>query len=352
VVNARVKKEIRGFNMYKYFEKYDLDVEFYQRKLKDRLPSVIVDAHRHLNLPEHVKNITPETIQGDWALECGLVMSYEDSMQYDQILFPDQKIVPIALPWPLYDADTVSNNNYIAGLINNHGICGLYTVRPEYDIESIEQAYILGGFSGFKPYPYMASSVKGADVSIFDFMPRAQFALANKLKAPVLMHLPRAGRMPDPDNVREIRSILNDYPNVKLVIAHFGRCFNHEVFMKALEVLGSDIHGLWFDTAAVINPKVYSLAFENLDPHKILFGTDFPIMLWHGKREWPNGTYINLCRENFSWNKHYYPDQENSYTFIVYEQLNNILDAINGDRNLLHSIFQENTTGVYGCNTQ
>ena len=194
--------------MYNYFEKYNLDVEFYQQKIKDRLPSVIVDAHRDLNLPEHVKNITPETIQGDWALECGLVMSYEDSMQYDQILFPDQKIVPIALPWPLYDADTVSNNNYIAGLIKNHGICGLFTVRPEYDIESIEQEYILGGFSGFKPYPYMASTVKGADVSIFDFMPRAQFALANKLKAPVLMHLPRAGRMPDPDNVREIRSIL------------------------------------------------------------------------------------------------------------------------------------------------
>jgi uncharacterized protein len=334
--------------MYEYFEKYELDVKFYQEKLKDRLPTVITDAHRHFDLPEHVKNIKPETIQGDWALECGLLMSYEDSIQYDQILFPDQKIHPIALPWPLRDADTIANNSYIAGLISNYGISGLYTVRPEYEIQSIEHAYLLGGFSGFKPYPYMASPVKGAEVSIFDFMPREQFALANKLNAPVLMHLPRAGRLPDPDNVNEIRSILNDYPNVKLVIAHFGRCFNHEYFEKALKVLGNDIHRLWFDTAAVINPKVYSLAFENLDSHKILFGTDFPIMLWHGKREWPNGTYINLCRENFSWNKHYYPDQESNYTFIVYEQLNNILDAIGDDRNLLQKVFRGNATDVYG----
>jgi hypothetical protein len=334
--------------MNEYFKKYDLDLEYYQQNLKDRLPSTIIDAHRHYNLPEHVKNITPETIMGDWALECGLLMSYEDSVHYDHTLFPDQKIHPVGLPWPLRDADTVGNNNYIAELINNHDIRGLYTLRPEYDVEMIERDYLAGNFSGFKPYPYMASGIKGAEVSIFDFMTRPQFALANKLKAAVLMHLPRAGRLPDPDNVSELRTIMNDYPDVKMVIAHFGRCFNDKFFSRALEAFGDDIHGLWFDTSAVINSKVYALAFENLNYHKILFGTDFPIMLWHGKREWPGKKYVNLCREDFTWNKHQYPEQEDNYTFIVYEQLNSMLNAIDGDPDILKATFMKNAAEVYG----
>ena len=338
--------------MNEYFKKTDLDQKFYQENLQDRLPQIFIDAHRHYNLPEHVKNITPETIKGDWALESGLIMSYEDALVYDRTLFPDQTVFPVALPWPLRDADTVGNNNYISELIRGHGIRGLFTLRPEYEVELIEQAYLAGGFAGFKPYPYMASNIKGAEVSIFNFMTRPQFALANKLKAPVLMHLPRAGRLPDPDNVSEIRTILNDYPDVKLVIAHLGRCFNHHYFSRALEALGSDIDGVWFDTSAVINPKVYSLAFENLGPQKILFGTDFPIMLWHGNREWPDDKYINIVREDFSWNKHQHPEQEANYTFVVYEQLNNLLNVINGDQDLLRAVFLENAAAVYGYDLQ
>lgn len=334
--------------MQTYFKKYELDEKFYQDNLKGRLPALITDAHRHYNLPEHVKNITAEVIRGDWALECGLLMSIEDSLQYDQILFPDQRISCVALPWPLRDADTIGNNAYIAELVREHGMRGLYTVRPEFKVDRIKADYLEGGFSGFKPYPYMASEVKGAEVSIFDFMPHEQFALANELKAAVLMHLPRAGRLPDPDNVREIRTIINDYPDMKLVIAHFGRCFNHRLFEKALEALGEDVHGVWFDTSAVINPKVYALAFENLDSHRILFGTDLPIMLWHGKREWPDESYVNLCREDFSWNKHQYPDQEKDYTFFLYEQLNNTLDAIGDDGDLLQAVFRQNALDVYG----
>ncbi|MEA5047283.1 MAG: amidohydrolase family protein [Eubacteriales bacterium] len=333
--------------MYDYFKSLPNDRTFYQEHIRERLPIQIVDAHAHFNLPEHVKKITKEQIAADWALECGLLMSYEDAKTYTSTLLPDQSIRFVCLPWPLKDADTVANNQYIDSIVTQHGELGLFTNRPEYTAEYIEGAYLSGHYSGFKPYPYMASSVKGADISIFDFMPREQFALADRLHAAVLLHLPRKGRLPAEGNIQEIREIVNHYPNVKLVVAHFGRCFNHEYFQEALDLLGDDIHRVYFDTAAVINPKVYRMALDHLDYRRILFGTDMPIMLWHGKREWTDRSYVNLCRENFSWSPHKYPEEEANYTFIIYEQLNNLLDALDGDEAMKQAIFHDNALNVY-----
>ncbi len=333
--------------MYTYFHKTELDSLFYDRYLRGRLPDTIIDAHAHFNLPSHVASITSETIAGDWALECGLLMSYEDACHYSQVMFPNKQWEFVALPWPLRDANTKGNNAYISSLISDHALSGLYTVRPEYTTDQIETDYLAGRFSGFKPYPYMASAAKGANVSIFDFMPHEQFELANQLHASVLMHLPRAGRLPDPDNISEIRIILDRYPNVKLVVAHFGRCFQLEYFEKALNALGEDVHRLWFDCAAVLNPKVYALAFNKLDHHRILFGTDLPIFLWHGKREWDKQGYHNLCREDFSWNKHTHRNEENSYTFFLYEQLNTMLNIVGNDQNVLQDVFCRNARSVY-----
>lgn len=333
--------------MYSYFHNTERDKDFYEQYIKHKLPDRMIDAHAHFNLPAHVATVSKETIAGDWALECGLVMSYEDALQYMSVIFPGKQIDFVALPWPLREADTEGNNAYISSLVKEKGLRGLYTLRPEYTPEKVERDYISGSFCGFKPYPYMASSVKGAEVSIFDFMTRDQFKLANRLKAPVLMHLPRAGRLPDPDNIAEIRTILNSNPDVKLIIAHFGRCFQHEFFSRALDALGEDVHRLWFDTAAVLNPKVYELAFSRLDHRRILFGTDIPIMLWHGKREWDDNGYRNLCREDFTWNTHKYPEDEDHYTYFIYEQINTIVTLLGTDREKIEDIFARNAESVY-----
>jgi len=336
--------------MYSYFHKTDVDSAFYDKNIRSRLPAFFIDGHAHFNLPEHIASVSTETITGDWALESGKLMSYEDALDYFAIMFPEKTYSFVALPWPLRDADTVGNNKYISFLAKEKRLRGLYTLRPEYSVDQIERDYIEGGFCGFKPYPYLASAgaVKGADVSIFDFMTHEQFALADKLNAGVKMHLPRAGRLPDPDNISEIRVILDRYPNIKLDIAHFGRCFVHGFFERALEALGEDVHRFWFDTSAVLNPKVYELAAENLDHRRIIFGTDSPIMLWHGKREWDEHNYYNLCREDFSWNRHKYPEEEADYTYYIYEQIDNIFTAFGDDPGVIEDIFRRNAETVYG----
>ncbi len=196
----------------------------------------------------------------------------------------------------------------------------------------------------------MAAVKKGADISIFDFLPHAHLEVADRHKKAVLLHLPRKGRLADPDNIHEIREIVQKYPNLKLVLAHFGRCFNPVYFESGIRQLGDELKAIYFDTAAVINPAVHQLALENLHYQKILFGTDFPILLWHGKREWTETEYINLCREDFSWNQHQYPDKEDEYTFFVYEQLKAMLDSIDqlpDKEKISQAVFYENAASVY-----
>ena len=127
-----------------YFHKTKIDSLFYEQYLLKRLPENIMDAHAHLSLPEHLASISPETIAGDWAVQCGAVMTYEDACHYTKIMFPDKQWNFIGLPFPLREADTDGNNAYIASLIKNHSISGLYTLRPEYKIEKIEKEYING----------------------------------------------------------------------------------------------------------------------------------------------------------------------------------------------------------------
>jgi hypothetical protein len=54
-----------------------------------------------------------------------------------------------------------------------------------------------------------------------------------------------------------------------------------------------------------------------------------PITLWHGKREWTERDYVNICRENFTWKKIYRSKEEEArYTVFLYEEVRSILDMI------------------------
>lgn len=333
------------------FEVKIKDKTFYNEKLKDRLPNKIIDSHSHMTLKKHLVNIPKSRIDSDWALQSEIKMPIEEARGYARDLFPGKEYEFVSFAFPIIEADIEGGNNYISTLIKNKDIvAGLYISLPEWDIDKIKKDYDCGGFKGFKPYPDLIA-VKGSETSIFDFFTRDQFELANSLKAKMVLHLPRAGRIADDNNIKELKEIVKNYPDIKVIIAHLGRSYNYIYFEEALKKLGRDIHKFWFDTSAVANPQVLELAFKKLDPEKLLFGLDLPILLWHGKRIWKDNTYINLCQENLAWNKHIEGyEKEKEYTFFVYEQLNNALNTIEkiGYReDFKEKYFYKNVTALY-----
>lgn len=313
-----------------YFHRTEADADFYARRLAPRLPGRILDIHTHINRWEHVADVPAERIADDWALQTGLHMTAEDGAHYFRTLFPDRAYSFVAFPFPIREAHLEANNAYIAECVRDGRIyAGLICVRPGDDLEELERSLTEWPVAGIKPYPDLVSGHKGSEVSIFEFLPESQLALAERLDRIVMLHLPRAGRMPDPENVRELRRIRQRYPDLRICIAHLGRCFTPRFFAEAMRELGEDRNGFWFDTAAVINPDVHRLAFKHLPLDRILYGSDQPIFLWHGRRRWTETTYQNLAREDFAWNRHSEsPEQESAYTFYVYEQIANLLDVM------------------------
>lgn len=332
----------------KWFHKTELDIEFYNEYLEERLPEKITDVHVHMNLEEHVKGVSKERISMDWALECGLQMEYEAAQHYYQTMFPGKDILLTAFPFPLAEVDIPANNVYLSGLAKTGKIDALMSVRPEWTAQYCEEILVNNPFLGFKPYPYLASAIKGADISIYDFMPESQLSVLDRHKKALMLHLPRKGRLPAPDNIRELREIRQKFPDIHIILAHFGRSFTTEIFNQGITALGEDLKGFYFDTAAVVNPGVHQMAMERLDSRQILFGTDFPIMTWHGMREWHKDTPTNYCRENFGWNRHEKgAEAEAEFTFIAYVQLKNMLDAIGNDYIRKEQIFYKNALDAF-----
>ncbi len=333
--------------MVPYFEYTQVDRDFYSRYIRPRLPEGVFDVHVHLNLPEHIAMVPEERWLSDWALECAHLLTCDEAYDYAKKLFPQTRYSIAGFPWPIREADMGENNRYLERMHKEGKISPFMTVKPEWDPETVERVLLEGNFVGFKPYPDMVSGVKGADISINTFFPPHQWEILDRNKKAVMLHLPRKGRLADDRNVRELKQLRQRYPDVTLIIAHFGRSFCPYYLREGLRKL-SDFDGFYFDTSAVINPEVYDIALSHISTDRILYGSDMPVTLWHGRRTWSERDYRNLCREDFTWNKeHEPPEIEKGYTLFLYEEIRVILDAIER-----HNLSIEQKEAIFSYNAK
>jgi hypothetical protein len=190
---------------------------------------------------------------------------------------------------------------------------------------------------------------KYIESSIFDFLPRHQLEVLDDRGAWVTLHVPRAGRLGHPDNVREIREIRRRYPRVKLVVAHLGRSYTLPHAEEGLLPLADD-EGLYFDNSAVLNREVHDLALKHIGPRRILYGTDNPIFYLRGRRQWEGRAYRNRTSHPFWFNKEREsPEIEARYTLYMYEALRALKQACekNGlGREAVQAIFRDNAAAL------
>lgn len=337
-----------------YFHKTQLDIDFFEEHIRPRLPDTILDAHQHLTLKSFGRFIDTSKLAEDWARECYSEMSIEDMEYYADVMFPGIKFSQNALTTVTKGACFDEANDYLANLLKTGRVPhAMMTLDPTFSNEKVERMLTEDGFTGIKPYPDLVTGQKAAETSIFECLPHEKLEIVNRLKKGITLHIPRAGRLADPNNVREIKEIHDKYPDAKLIIAHYGRSYSTGVFEEGARQLGDYMHELTFDMAAVLNPAVLEMAFEVMDPKKIMWGTDLPVFLWHGRRHWTEYKYFNLAREDFKWNRHEEsPEVEATYTFFLYEQMKNILDVIDkigGGKEMAEDIFHRNAERILGA---
>ena len=231
-----------------YFERTPRDEEFYKLYIKDRLPKTVIDAHMHLIPTQFRGEIAECERKAGWALQCVSNMSYDDYLYYAKKFYPDSDVNINAFPSLSRTVDQVGSNGYIgerhkAGKIQFAHLA----VRPWYTMEYITEEMNKYNFNGLKPYPDAGPGTKGGEVPIFQFLPHEQCQWLNEKKKSVVLHLPRAKRLVDDDNVRELKEMREKYPDIKILESQTSN-WSQEKGLKLMENFLQKypkIDGLW-----------------------------------------------------------------------------------------------------------
>ena len=311
----------------------DVDRAFWHEHLEDWLPRRLIDAHVHISHPAHrLEPMTDQRRRQYWVAEVNDPMDAPAADHCDSLTLPDRQVAHVAMGMPDLDLDTDKGNDYVRTECVTRGLHALAVLLPQWTVQRVTRELAQPGVIGLKPYYSLishdpATRDKHIEASIFAFVPHPVLELLNDRRAWLTLHVPKADRLPHPDNIREIKEIRRRYPDIVLVIAHLGRCYTEAHAREGLPPLADD-PGLNFDNSAVLNPAVHRIALETLGPERLLWGTDNPVFYMHGRRQWQGRTYTNRTDYPFHFNTdHEPPEVEAGYTLYMYEALRAIRDT-------------------------
>jgi len=312
----------------------DVDRAFWERHLEDWIPPRIFDAHTHVNEPQfRGVACTEEMRRQYWVNEVSEPIGAADAQRCYETVFPGREFSCLAFGNPSLDYDIEASNASLRVQSARRGWSHLIVSKPDWPAEQLEELLNSSGALGIKPYYSLipdqdpSSRDKYLEASIFQYLPREHLEVLQQRSACVVLHVPKADRLGHPENIAEVKQIRRQYPRVRLIIAHLGRCYTLPHAQEALPQLADD-DGLYFDNSAVLNPDVHRFALETLGPQRILYGTDNPIFYMRGRRQWKGTTYTNRTSYPFHFNKDREPPEvEAEYTLYMYEALRALKSA-------------------------
>lgn len=308
------------------------DRQFYEEHLRDFLPKTFVDCHTHiwLDAQNHFCE-DPDTAARScaWPTMVAKDNSVEDLRETNRLLFPENEVISVLYGQPMVTIDLKKNNAYVADSARKYNYPALYISHPSQSPESVERAVLSNPcFKGLKVYLQFAPSyIPSNEIRIYDFLPHAHLALADKYGWIVQIHIARPRRLADPVNYIQLLEIEEKYPNIKLIVAHLGRAYADEDLGDALDYLKNSQKTIW-DFTANTNQQVMERVLELYGPDRFIYGTDFPIFRMKARRTVENGFYINEIPQgslgDVSADPHMreipYPEAE-KITFFIYEEI-------------------------------
>ena len=276
------------------FEVTGHDREIYQTQLMDFLPAKIIDIHTHTYTlatkgpdPENLRVVTwPSLVAKDNPIE--------DHREAYRLFFPDKEVSALIFASLAPNDKQTAANDYVARASAQTGWPALYFARPEQSAEELERELLRGGFLGIKGYlAFSPEYIPEGEIRIFDFFPKHQLKVIDRYGGIVMLHIPRSGRLKDPVNIAQIRELKQEFPDIRLIIAHIGRAYVPGDVGNAFREL-SGCADLLFDFSANTSDYAMSRMLEAVGPDRVLFGSDMPICRMRMRRIEENGTYINL----------------------------------------------------------
>lgn len=306
---------------------------FFQNELKLWLPDKILDFHTHVWQPDQWvnyrsdTNVTDNTVfapdevrEHQKYMSTSISYSAEDLLRDGAAAFPGLEFHAVIFGQPTPACDQSRTNGYVAATAKKYQT--LYPLRCtgpalRTSPEELQGEMKTGGFYGYKVFLDWVGD-QYPPLVFDDMLTEAEFRCANDRGLIVLLHVPRSGRLADPEVGSSVRRMAMKYPNMKLVLAHCGRCYRYEEIRQALHWV-ADLDNVWFDCSMAMDPTVMAYILQRKDPRKMLFATDCPVAAMHGKRVNVGDHWVDLVLPG-SPAAHYRVISDNMRaTFMIHE---------------------------------
>lgn len=327
---------------------FEVDMKFFHEILEDFLPEEIIDIHSHIAGPEEA--IPGASSPTFWAERvCPEGMTLPSLLESYVLMFPGKRIRPVLFAMPSIRFDPEKGNEYVAREAKRFDLSGLILTNPNWSADELEERVEKGGFKGLKPYPSTVD--KPADeIGIYDYLPEEHLELADQGKWLVILHIPRNGRLADPDNIQHLIELDDNYPEARVIVAHVGRayCPRYGEGLSALQ----DTTNLFFDISANTNQAVFEKLINIFGSNRIVFGSDMPIAAMHARRICEGDNYVNIVL-NADWEDNHtrIGSADDRITFFLYEEIAAFKRAAERkglDRRDIERIFFRNAAKILG----
>lgn len=287
---------------------------FFENELKPWLPDQILDFHTHIWEPDHWLGY----VAGNTGLSDNTVLASAELLEHQKYMattisylaeellqdganaFPGLDYHAVVFGQPTPKCDHILTNAYAAKSAKAHA--NLYPLRitgtalntsPEELHRDMEE----NGYYGYKVFLNWVGDQYPP--LIFDEMlTEEEFRYADERGLIVLLHVPRSGRLADPEVGASVRRMALKYPNMRLVLAHCGRCYRYEEIRQALHWV-ANLDNVWFDCSMAMDPTVMAYILQRKDPRKMLYATDCPVAAMHGKRVNVGDHWVDLVLPGF-----------------------------------------------------
>ena len=274
----------------------DYNRRIFDDELNDFLPEKIFDAHVHLAPADGFLPGAP--------FSCGGVpipaYTYEDLGQDLAAVFPGRQTEALCFGFPNPELNLARHNAYVGGNGDRRRFFPLRLLDPRRDAAAaVAQDLDRQGFLGLKPYPDYARPTDIPNAEIPEMLPDWAMAIAHERRLLIMLHIPRARRLEDPLNRRQIRELCTRWPGAKIILAHVGRAYYMRGVTGLLDEL-RELPNLYFDLAMVQHWEVMAYLFRHVPISRVLFGTDIPIALAQGKAVEINHQYTYVTPRPWS----------------------------------------------------
>ena len=299
----------------------DVDRRIWEEELEEFVPDRVFDVHTHIYRWEF--NTDPAKERGALYDQVGRAYPVSDWRRLercDGVLMPGRQVSRLSFGFPFPEGCDFEGANRFAAeqAANDTASAALMLVHPRMTDEEVERQIEEGGFVGFKPYRFYATTGDPVECRISDMLPEWQIAVAERFGSIIMLHLPKRDAIADRENVAELQRFTVRYPNVKWVLAHCARSYA----AWPIERVGAELRELpnvWYDTSSVCEAEAIEALISAVGVERVMYGSDdLPVGVMRGKYVTFGYGWAYLSPGNHSLDLSHCDGQ---MTFTRYEQL-------------------------------